>query len=100
MALFKPTSPDTLEDRRLYTEERLVEVACDRCSAQVRVKKNSDHHVVIQWSELAVSQCEEFSEMEATPSGRDIHVSCGALRSTIDRAVAEGKVEIGAIDGY
>lgn len=100
MVSFAPTNPDTLEDRRLYTEERLVAVTCGRCEAKVRVKKNSEQHTVIQWDDDARDTCAEFQEMEAAPGGRTIHASCGALRSSIDEAVAEGKIEIGAIDGY
>ena len=50
MASFVPTSADTLEDQRLYTSARLVEVACLDCLARVGVKKNSEHHTSIQWT--------------------------------------------------
>ena len=39
MPSFVPTSADTLEDQRLYTRARLVEVACLDCLARVGVKK-------------------------------------------------------------
>ena len=39
MVSFAPTSADTLEDQRLYTSARLVEVACLDCLARVGVKK-------------------------------------------------------------
>ena len=52
MPSFVPTSADTLEDQRLYTRARLVEVACLDCLARVGVKKNSEHHTSIQWSSL------------------------------------------------
>ena len=51
MPSFVPTSADTLEDQRLYTRARLVEVACLDCLARVGVKKNSEHHTSIQWSD-------------------------------------------------
>ena len=35
MPSFVPTSPDTVEDQRLYTRARLVEVACLDCLARV-----------------------------------------------------------------
>ena len=35
MASFAPTSAETLEDQRLYTQARLTEVACLDCLAQV-----------------------------------------------------------------
>ena len=50
MASFVPTSAETLEDQRLYTSARLVEVACLDCLARVGVKKNSEHHTSIQWT--------------------------------------------------
>ena len=50
MPSFVPTSAETLEDQRLYTAARLVEVACLDCLARVGVKKNSDHHTSIQWT--------------------------------------------------
>ena len=34
MVSFAPTSEETLEDQRLYTEARLTEVACLDCLAQ------------------------------------------------------------------
>ena len=34
MASFVPTSAETLEDQRLYTAARLVEVACLDCLAR------------------------------------------------------------------
>ena len=57
MPSFVPTSADTLEDQRLYTSARLVEVACLDCLARVGVKKNSDHHTSIQWTAEARSHC-------------------------------------------
>jgi hypothetical protein len=37
--------------------------------------------------------------MAAEPGGRHVHASCSRLRSSIDRAIAEDKIEIGAEDG-
>ena len=55
MAYIVPTRPETLEDRALYTESRLVEVACRDCQARVMVRKNSEHHTSIQWTQDAVA---------------------------------------------
>ena len=55
MASFVPTSAETLEDQRLYTSARLAEVACLDCLAKVGVKKNSEHHTSIQWTDDARS---------------------------------------------
>ena len=100
MASFSPTSDETLEDQRLYTQARLTEVACLDCLARVRVKKNSEHHTSIQWDTDSLSACAEFSRMEGQPGGRAVYASCSRLRASIDRAVSEGEVAIGALDGY
>jgi hypothetical protein len=100
MVSFVPTSEETLEDQRLYTQARLSEVACLDCLARVSVKKNSEHHTSIQWDRESLTQCAEFRKMEQEPGGRHVHASCERLRSSIDRAVQDGEIEIGALDGY
>ena len=100
MPSFVPTSADTLEDQRLYTSARLVEVSCLDCLACVGVKKNSDHHTSIQWTDRAVADCQEFAKMSAGPAGRVVHTGCSRLAASIDAAVRDGRVPIGAEDGY
>lgn len=100
MASFVPTSPETLEDQRLYTTARLIQVECLDCLAKVGVKKNSEHHTSIQWSGQALSHCQEFARMSTTPDGRPVHASCSRLISSIEAAVREGEITIGAEDGY
>ncbi len=100
MASFVPNSADTLEDQRLYTSARLVEVACLDCLARVGVKKNSEHHTSIQWSEQALGDCQEFARLAARPGGRTVHAACPRLAASIDAAVRAGDVPIGAEDGY
>lgn len=100
MASFVPTSPDTLEDQRLYTLARLTEVACLDCLAKVGVKKNSEHHTSIQWNDEARRQCPEFSRMDQRPGGRPVHVGCPRLVDSIETAAREGIIPIGAEDGY
>ena len=100
MASFTPSSAETLEDRRLYTRARLVEVACLDCLATVGVKKNSEHHTSIQWTDPALRQCQEFARMAATPGGRPVHAACPRLAASIDAAVRDGQLTIGAEDGY
>lgn len=100
MVSFAPTNTETLEDQRLYTEARLVEVACLDCLAKVRVKKNSEHHTAIQWSAEALEHCTEFQKAASQPEGRAVWASCSRLRSSIEQAVKDGVVEIGAEDGY
>jgi hypothetical protein len=100
MVSFAPTSDETLEDQRLYTQARLTKVACLDCLATVGVKKNSEHHTSIQWDAESLSACAEFQRMATEPGGRHVYASCSRLRSSIERAVAEGGLEIGALDGY
>jgi hypothetical protein len=97
MPSFVPTSPDTLEDQRLYTAARLVEVACLDCLARVGVKKNSEHHTSIQWSSEARAHCPELSRRA---SGRESHAACPRMIASIEAAVRDGAVAIGAEDGY
>lgn len=100
MTGFVPTSVDTLEDMRLYTRARLTRVACLDCLACVGVKKNSEHHTSIQWNTEALAACAEFARRDASPGGRAIHEGCARLVASIDAAVREGHIDIGAEDGY
>jgi hypothetical protein len=100
MGYIEPGSPGTLEDQRLYTRARLVEVACLDCLARVGVKKNSDHHTSIQWTSEALGQCQVFSRLDAEPGGRKVHAHCPRLAASIDAAVRDGYLTIGAEDGY
>jgi hypothetical protein len=100
MPSFVPTSAETLEDQRLYTSARMVEVACLDCLARVGVKKNSDHHTSIQWSTEALGECQVFARMAVEPGGRPVHASCPRLAASIEAAVREGRLTVGAEDGY
>jgi hypothetical protein len=100
MPSFVPTSADTLEDQRLYTAARMVEVACLDCLARVGVKKNSEHHTSIQWTTEALEQCHVFARMDGEPGGRRVHASCPRLAASIEAAVRDGRLSIGAEDGY
>ncbi|MBM9458933.1 hypothetical protein JK386_03390 [Nocardioides sp. zg-536] len=100
MASFVPTNPETLEDQRLYTEARLVEVACLDCLARVRVKKNSEHHTSVQWSTEALAACPDLSRRDRSSARRDVHRPCPRMTASIEDAVRAGDVPIGALDGY
>jgi len=100
MASFVPTNSDTLEDQRLYTRARLVEVACLDCLARVGVKKNSDHHTSIQWNDEALRHCPELARRSQLPAGRSLHEGCPRLVASIEAAVRDGVIPIGAEDGY
>ena len=100
MPSFVPTSPDTLEDQRLYTRARLTEVACLDCLARVGVKKNSQQHTSIQWSAEAADGCPELRSARSAATGREAHRTCSRLVASIEAAVREGVIPIGAEDGY
>jgi hypothetical protein len=95
-----PVRAETLEDQRLYTQARLTEVACQDCLARVRVKKNSEHHTSIQWDAEAVGRCQAFAQSASGPGGRSVQESCPRLTASIEAAVREGAIAIGALDGY
>jgi hypothetical protein len=97
MASFVPTSAETLEDQRLYTSARLVEVACLDCMARVGVKKNSEHHTSIQWTAEARGHCPELNRRSGV---RDFQAACARLVASIEQAARDGRVPIGAEDGY
>ena len=99
MASFVPTDPATLEEQQRYTGARLVDVQCLDCLARVRVKKNSEHQTSIQWTGEAVAACPELGNR--TPSGgRDGLRGCPRMMASIEAAVRDGSVTVGAYDGY
>ena len=92
MVSFAPLSEETLEDRRRYLEGHLVPVACLDCLAEVKVRKQSEFHTSIQWTDEAVTHCHEIgraSDSLIAPR------SCSRLKESIARAVLEGQIEIG-----
>ncbi|KAA1417095.1 hypothetical protein F0U44_18150 [Nocardioides humilatus] len=99
MASFVPKSAETLEEERLYTTARMVEVQCLDCLAKVTAKKNSDHHTSIQWSAEARAACPELCRRTPT-GGRDTHQACPRMTASIDAAVRSGEIPVGAEDGY
>jgi hypothetical protein len=96
MAYIVPTRPETLEDRVLYTQGRLVELVCRECQAKVMVRKNSEHHTSIQWSQDAVESCPFFADLAQQENGRPVHSGCPRLVESIEEAVREGVVPVGA----
>lgn len=100
MLSFGGTTEETARDQRLYLDSRLVEVACLDCLATVQVKKNSPHHTSVQWSAEAVGECPEFARMSQQAGGRSLRATCPRMMASIEHAVEEGVVPIGATDGY
>jgi hypothetical protein len=96
MAYIVPSLQETLEDRALYTRGRLVELPCLDCTARVFVRKNSEHHTSIQWTREAVEHCAYFDELSHREEGRPVHAGCPRLVASIEAAVREGVIQVGA----
>jgi hypothetical protein len=90
MSSFVPRHADTLADRTRYTSEGLTTVECMDCLATVRVRKNSDQQTAIQWPADAQRMCPELSKDEGFERG------CPRLRASIEAAVRDGRLPIGA----
>ncbi len=98
MAYIVPSRAETLEDRALYTQGSLEELPCLDCRARVKVRKNSEHHTSIQWTEQAVAECATFAKLAHQEGGRPIHSGCPRLTASIEQAVRDGAVSVGSSD--
>ena len=94
MGSFVPTSPETLADQRLYTSEGLTEISCLDCLARLGVQKNSEHMTSIQRTAEALAACPSMQR-----TSRPLYEGCSRLRASIDAAVRDGALPIGAGDG-
>jgi hypothetical protein len=69
-------------------------VRCARCGAAVQVAKFSPQHTSVQWTASAAASCAEFgASAGAGPAGALIE-GCGALRGSIDSALAAGLLSV------
>jgi hypothetical protein len=73
---------------------------CARCGAAVQVAKFSPEHTSVQWTATAAASCAEFGARAAAgasagagPVGALIE-GCGALRGSIDAALAAGLLSV------
>ncbi len=96
MAYIVPQLAETLEDQALYTQSHLQEVPCMDCKARVLVRKNSEHHTSIQWTQEAVADCTTFAKMSQQEGGRPVHAGCPRLNASIEEAVRDGVVSVGS----
>jgi len=87
-----------MADQALYTQSRLVELPCLDCRARVMVRKNSQHHTSIQWTQKAVADCATFGKLSRQEGGRPIHSGCPRLSASIEEAVRDGTVSVGSPD--
>jgi hypothetical protein len=73
-------------------------VRCARCGAAVQVAKFSPQHTSVQWTAAAAASCAEFGARAAAGAGagpgRAPIEGCGALRGSIDSALAAGLLSV------
>jgi hypothetical protein len=93
------TAPQTLADRRRYLEGGLVDLSCDHCGGQVKVRKHSTEQTTVQWTVAAVDGCAEFAMRRAAGRPSALVATCGRLSACIDRAVAEGRLVLLPAEG-
>jgi len=98
MSYIVPSLAETLEDQALYTQSRLEELPCMDCKARVMVRKNSEHHTSIQWTQQAVADCTTFAKLSRQEGGRPIHSGCPRMTASIEEAVRDGAVSVGSPD--
>ena len=75
-------------------------VRCARCGAAVQVAKFSPQHTSVQWTAAAAASCAEFGARAAAERhrrgalGSALIEGCGALRGSIDSALAAGLLSV------
>ena len=67
-------------------------VRCARCGAAVQVAKFSPQHTSVQWTAAAAACCAEFGARAG--AGSALVEGCGALRGSIDSALAAGLLSV------
>lgn len=81
-----------VDERDASREE--ADVACRRCGTVVGVRKNSPAQTSIQWRGDSASRCTELAERLAAGRHPALVPTCEALATSIDEAVAAGRVRI------
>jgi len=69
-------------------------VRCARCGTTVLVAKFSPRHTSVQWTAATAASCAEFAARAADGTRSALVESCGALRDSIDAAVASGGLAV------
>lgn len=69
-------------------------VECQTCGTCVLVEKNSFAHTSIQWTSVAASTCAEFAGRVAEGVDSALIPTCLRLRDSIERAVADGLLDV------
>ncbi|MFH9575074.1 ferredoxin [Streptomyces sp. NPDC017454] len=78
-------------DHRLTDGAPMRPLACDRCAAEVLVRKSSWQQTSVQWNARATAACAERDPAAGAFEG------CRSLRDTIREAALRGTIEV--VDG-
>jgi hypothetical protein len=83
------------------TDNRLADLpmqkmSCQRCAAQVLVRKSSWNQTSVQWDAAASARCREraAAELLRDYGGHGLFLACSALGQSITDAVRHGDVPI------
>jgi hypothetical protein len=88
------SKPSLREDNRL-DEMPMAPVTCRNCGARVLARKSSWNQTSVQWDAGASARCIERREAERLAGHhRGPFLACGALRESIQFAVATGALAI------
>jgi len=60
----------------------------------VQVAKFSPQHTIVQWNPQSVGSCAEFTAGAAEGRPSALIEGCTSMRDSIERAVAEGRLEV------
>jgi hypothetical protein len=90
-----PARESTRDDHFEYLEAGLTPLACGRCGAVVRVKKNSPKHTSIQWTPAAVRTCPVLAGHPGRSGTAANAFGCDRLHDEIAAAARDGRIETG-----
>ncbi|GHF93792.1 MULTISPECIES: hypothetical protein [Streptomyces] len=72
-------------------------VQCAACGNQVLCEKYTPAHTSVQWTADAAVVCAEFRDRVGQGATSARIRTCRSLRTAIDRAVADGTLEVGDV---
>ena len=84
----------TALDRETYTRAGFQPVECRSCGTSVSVRKNSEKHTSIQWTDGSDRNCPVLSEWREEGSLPDGEDTCPRMLASIRYAYAEGLLTI------
>lgn len=87
----------TAAEKERYLRRGYSTLSCDSCATRVQVRKFSGEQTSVQWLTPA-SGCPELAAHSAIGQPSALVPTCAELHRTIERAFAEGLVEVGNVD--